>query len=305
MWRTVGQQSSTEQLSRSISEDTVHHAYMFVGPRHTGKNTLAVDLACALNCEGDEKPCGTCHVCHRILEEKHADVIITTPNTPIDADDSNGTPEDEPQGRSIRLPHIHKLQHISSLPPFEGKRKVLILENADHMTDEAANCLLKTLEEPPPYVTWILLVEDENRVLETVISRCQRIDVRPMPTGQLEHYLTETLGTAPENAHLLASISQGRTGWAISALTDESVLATRSARIESIIQLIYMGYAARFDLSRELDSQYKRDRASALETLDAWTTWWGPSGHEGRLHRQHSQRRLCQRPQRASSTRVA
>ncbi|MBN1856219.1 MAG: hypothetical protein JW846_04625 [Dehalococcoidia bacterium] len=273
MWRTLGQQSSIEQFSRGIAEDNIHHAYLFVGPAHTGKKTLAVDLACALNCDGDEKPCGTCNTCHRILEEKHADVIITTPATPID-DESNGQSEDGQPGRSIRLGHIHNLQHTSSLPPFEGRRKILIIDNADRMTDEAANCLLKTLEEPPPYITWILIAEDEDRILETVTSRCQRIDVRPLPSGELESHLCEALGAPPEQAHLLACVSQGRTGWAVSALTDESVLAGRSSRIESIIQLIHMGYAARFDLSRELDAQFKRDRAGALETLDGWSTWW-------------------------------
>ena len=274
MWRTVGQQSTIEQFSRSIGEDTVHHAYLFIGPGHTGKMTLAVDLAIALNCDGDEKPCGTSNTCRRIVEEKHADIIITTPQTLIDSDESGGAQEDGPLGRNIRLGHIHNLQHISSLPPFEGRQKILIIDKADRMTEEAANCLLKTLEEPPSYVTWILLVEDENRLLETVSSRCQRIDVRPLPTGQLEQYLSETLGAPPEKAHLLAAISQGHTGWAISALTDESVLTARSSRIESIIQLIHMGYAARFDLSRELDTQFKRDRSDAFDTLDTWATWW-------------------------------
>ena len=111
-------------------------------------------------------------------------------------------------------------------------------------------------------------------MLGTVVSRCQRIDVRPLPAGQLEQHLTDTLKAPPEKAHLLTAISQGCTGWALSALTDESVLAGRSARIESIIQLIYMGYGARFDLSRELDTQYKKDRATTLETLDGWVTWW-------------------------------
>ncbi len=274
MWHTVGQESSVELLSRSISQGNVHHAYLFVGPEHVGKRTFAIDLACALNCEGEQRPCGECRACRRILDGKHADIHIETLEDPAGAEDTDADAEEGRRGRTIRLHQIHRLQHTASLPPYEGKTKVLLIENADSMTGEAANCVLKTLEEPPPNIVWMLLAENENRLLTTIVSRCQRIDVRPMPAPQLETYLVETRGADPEHAALIARVLQGRTGLAISALTDESVLADRAARIESIIQLIYMGSSPRFDFARELDAQYKRDPRGVLETLAVWTTWW-------------------------------
>ncbi|MBE9506381.1 MAG: hypothetical protein IMY84_06135 [Chloroflexi bacterium] len=274
MWRTVGQESSTEMLSRSIGEGSIHHAYLFVGPEHVGKRTLAIDLACALNCESEQRPCGECRACLRIIDGKHAGIHVETLEDPAGPEDTDTDAEEGRRGRTIRLHQIHRLQHTSSLPPFEGKTKVLLIENADCMTSEAANCLLKTLEEPPPNVVWMLLAENENRLLETIVSRCQRIGVRPMPAPELQTYLVETRGADPEQAALVARVSQGRTGWAISALTDESVLADRSACIESIIQLIYMGYSPRFELARELDAQYRRDPRSVMQTLQVWTTWW-------------------------------
>jgi len=277
MWRTLGQESTIEWLSNSIREGAVHHAYLFLGPEHVGKMTLALDLACALNCQSDTPPCGECHACTRILEWKHADVVLPPP--PRDEDSS----EDEPpsagtttlsRAGNLRRGQMKDLEHMANLPPFEGKRKVLLVDDADHMTVDAANYILKALEEPPEYVVWMLLATDEKALLDTIISRCQRIDVRPMAVPELASVLMERYGANEERANLLARISQGRTGWAISALQDESVMAARASRLESIVQLIQMGPTARFDLAREMDQQYRRDQKTVLETLDVWTTWW-------------------------------
>ena len=275
MWRTFGQATTISWLSRSIREGEGHHAYLLLGPEHVGKRTLATDIACALNCTSAESPCGECEACRRILDSKHADVIAATLNEPIEAsEDSQPDEEDTHPGRNIRLRQVRRLQHMASLPPFEGRTKVLIIENSDRMTPEAANSILKSLEEPPQHVVWLLLAEDESHLLETIVSRCQRIDVLPAPVPDLERYLTESYGLEPERASLIARLSRGRTGWAILASTDESVLASRASRVETIIQLVYMTHTARFDLAREIESQYRRDPRGVLETLELWTTWW-------------------------------
>jgi len=274
MWRTLGQDSAIERLSRSVAEGTSHHAYLFLGPEHVGKRTLALDLACALNCEGDSVPCGTCRACSRILESKHADIHAVAIDTSAAADDAEADEETRKRHTRIVIEQIEDLQHAATLPPYEGKCKVLLVEHADLMSGEAANRILKTLEEPPPHVVWMLLAESEGRLLETVVSRCQRIDVRPMPVPELERHLVEQLHAPEDRARLVARVSRGRTGWALQAMTDESFLAERATQVESIVQLISMTYAARFDLSREMDAQYRRDRTGVLETLDQWTTWW-------------------------------
>ncbi|MCK9355851.1 MAG: hypothetical protein M0R22_01700 [Dehalococcoidia bacterium] len=273
MWRTLGQESTIERFSRSIRDNAIHHAYLFVGPEHVGKRTLALDLACALNCDASNRPCGECGTCRRIVEGKHPDVHAITL-------DAAGTPEDvevvEQDRRRTRISteQIEDLQHASTLPPFEGRWKVLLVENADRMSAEAGNRILKTLEEPPPHIVWMLLAEDENRLLDTVVSRCQRVDVKPLPPAQLERHLMTAHGVPEERARLLARVSRGRTGWALSALADDSVAAARASRIESMIQLVQMTYTARFDVSRETDVLYRRDSRAVLETLDIWTTWW-------------------------------
>ncbi len=274
MWRTIGQGSTVERLSRGVAEGITHHAYLFLGPEHVGKRTLAIDLACALNCIGDDVPCGTCRACSRILDGKHADIHAIT----LDDTGSAENLEIEEEGRRRRTriltEQIEDLQRASTLPPYEGRFKILLVEHADRMTNEAANRILKVLEEPPPHVVWMLLAENESRMLETVVSRCQRIDVREVPAPQLEGYLLEGYGASPDQARLIARISRGRTGWALQALADEALLKERAGRIETAIQLVFMTYSARFDVSRGLDALYRRDPRSVIDTLEQWTTWW-------------------------------
>ncbi len=274
MWRTIGQQGSTTRLSRSIAEGTIHHAYLFLGPEHVGKRTLAIDLACALNCEGGDPPCGACRACSRILEGKHSDIHDITLDESGSAEDLEIEEEGRKRRTRILTEQIEDLQHASTLPPYEGRFKIMMVNHADRMTDAAANRILKVLEEPPAQVVWMLLAENESRLLETVVSRCQRVDVHAMPIPQLERHLVESCGAAPEQARLIARISRGRTGWALQALKDESLLSDRVARVESAIQLVSMTFSARFDFSRDLDAQYRRERPRVIETLDQWITWW-------------------------------
>ena len=262
-----------ERLSRSIADGSTHHAYLFLGPEHVGKRTLAIDLACALNCVGDRPPCGACTACTRILAERHADIFAVSLDSDPTAQEQESDEEATRRKTRVSTQQIEDLQHASTLPPYEGKWKVLLVEHADHMSAEAANRILKTLEEPPPHVVWMLLAESEDRLLDTIVSRCQRVDVKPMAIPELERHLAST-GASPERAQLAARVSRGRTGWALSALRDDSLMTERAARVESTIQLISMTYGARFDLSRELDTLYRRDPARVLETLEQWTTWW-------------------------------
>ncbi len=273
MWRTLGQGSTIERFSRSIRDNAIHHAYLIVGPEHVGKRTLALDLACALNCDTANVPCGECVSCRRIIEGKHSDIHAITLDAAGTAEDIEVVEADRRRTR-ISTEQIEDLQRTSTLPPFEGRWKVLLVENADRMSAEAGNRILKTLEEPPPHIVWMLLAEDENRLLDTVVSRCQRVDVKPLPAPELERYLITAHGVPEDRARLLARVSRGRTGWALSALADESVATARTSRIESMIQLIQMTYTARFDFSRETDVLYRRDSRAVLETLDIWTTWW-------------------------------
>ncbi len=266
MWPVVGQNRIVSLLQRSLEREALAHAYLLVGPPHVGKMTLALNLARALNCVAAEPPCGMCDSCQKIISAKHADVqIIGLVN-----DDSSA--ESKPR-TEIGIDQIRQLQHSSSLPPFEGKYKVFIIDGAEFLSIEAANCLLKTLEEPLGKVIFILLTTDERLIPATVISRCQRLELLPLAAGEVEAALNQQ-GVEPPKAKLLARLSHGCLGWALSAADDDSLLRLRGERRDRLLDIINADYDQRFDYASQLAVQFSQNRGLVQEVLDLWLDWW-------------------------------
>ncbi|MFC2048414.1 ATP-binding protein [Chloroflexota bacterium] len=186
VWQVVGQTNVVSLLQRGLGTDSLAHAYLFVGPAHVGKMTLALNLAQALNCEATEPPCGECTSCQKIASAKHADVQI------IGLSHGEDSAEAKPQ-TEISIDQIRQIQHSASLPPFEGRYRVFIIDGAELLSIEAANCLLKTLEEPAAKVVFILLTTNERLLPETVISRCHRIELPPLAVNKVEAALNSNL----------------------------------------------------------------------------------------------------------------
>ena len=257
MWQVIGQDKILALLDRSLEENNTAHAYLLVGPHHVGKRTLALNLAQALNCDGHKPPCGQCYSCHRILEHKHADVIC------IGLDSKT----------EIGIDAMRELQRLANLPPYEGKCKVFIIEDAEYLSTEAANSLLKILEEPPPKVVWLLLTAEEARLLPTVISRCQRLELKPMPLEQVEQILISGYNIDAGKAKLLARLCHGCLGWAISSLADD-ILEQRSQRVTKLSSLTSASLEQRFAYAQELATQFSQNRRSVAEVMGTWLGWW-------------------------------
>jgi DNA polymerase III subunit delta' len=263
MWQTAGQDRIIGFLTDSIKRGSLAHAYLFTGPPHVGKMTLAIDLARTLNCNSDQSPCDSCRTCQRIAQGKHPDVIMIDKNAGRD-------PKDRKKASEIGIDTIREhLQRGSSLPPYEGKYKVYIIEDADLMSVEAANCLLKTLEEPPNHVVIILLTAEENVLLPTVISRCQRFELKPVSIPEIESRLSTNTELPPEKVRLLARLSGGCLGWALSAVGDDSFIKSREARLAEFVALISRGWDERISYIQQLPS----DRKGATEIFDLWISW--------------------------------
>lgn len=258
MWQIVGQEAAVGLLERSLKGGKLSHAYLFVGPKHVGKLTLALNLAQALNCEGDEKPCSTCPQCLRIAGGKHADVQVIGRDGKVE----------------IGIDQIREMGHSANLRPFEGRHRVFIIDGAEHLSHEAANSLLKTLEEPPPQVQLVLLAVNERLLLPTVLSRCQKLTLRPLPIPVIEHYLIGRWSVAPQRAKILARLSSGCLGWAAAALTDEHLLSERAVRLGALIHLASVGWEERFAYAAQLANQFHIDRESVGEVLSLWIGWW-------------------------------
>ena len=202
----VGQKHIVKTLQNAIEKNKVAHAYIFSGPRGTGKTTMAKLLAKALNCTCDgAKPCNVCSNCVAINEGSHPDVIE------IDAASNNGVDE------------VRDLIEKVKYAPILGKYKVYIIDEVHMMTPGAFNSLLKTLEEPPEHVVFILATTDVHKVLPTVLSRCQRFDFSKIEYDDIKNRIEEILNIEnisyePEVTSLVAELADGGMRDALSIL---------------------------------------------------------------------------------------
>jgi DNA polymerase-3 subunit delta' len=267
MWHIIGQDKAVSLLQRSLDKGKLAHAYLLVGPASVGKTTLALNLAQALNCEQSQPPCGECDSCHKIASGKHADVQIIGLA-------GNGASTEARTRTEISIDQIRQIQHTASLPPFEGKCRVYIIDGAEQMSTEASNCLLKTLEEPVDRVVFILLSTSEKLLLETIISRCQRIELPPLGEGEVEQALIKHWQVEQQKAHLLSRLSHGRLGWAIDALSDDGVLQQREERLNTFIEVMNSDYEERFACASGVAFQFSRNRGMVFELLTLWRDFW-------------------------------
>jgi DNA polymerase-3 subunit delta' len=264
MWQVIGQERVVSLLQHGLEAGKLSHAYLVVGPEHVGKMTLALNLAQALNCEAAERPCLKCPACNKIAGRSHADVqtIGLLKN------------EDGTEAKLISIEQIKDMQHDASLPPFEGKHKVFIIENAELLSLDAANRLLKTLEEPLDNVTFILLTVNDKLLPLTVISRCQRLELAPLPLDAETAALVARLNIEPERARLLAGLSHGCAEWAIAAAADDSLLQQRSEAMDVMLGVIGADYEERFAYAARLAARFNQDRGAVYRVLDLWRDYW-------------------------------
>ncbi len=264
-WKIVGQDTAVSLLQRGLERGMVSHAYLLVGPAHVGKMTLALELACALNCQADEPPCGECSSCRKIAEEKHADVQVIGVLSEGESDKDKSRVE-------IGVGQIEQLQHQASLPPFEGRCKVFIIDGAESLSHGAANRLLKTLEEPVERVVFVLLTVNDRLLPETIVSRCQRLELPPLALADVEVALGD--GCEPEQARLLARLSRGRLGWAMAAADDAGLMQKRADMMDKLDGVLDAGGEDRFTYAAQLATQFGKDRRAALDVLGMWLDYW-------------------------------
>ena len=267
MWQVIGHNRIVSLLQQALVRGPLAHAYLLVGPAHVGKMTLALNLAQALNCQTTERPCGECDSCQKIASANHADVEIIGLLQNTDSSDTKLRAE-------ISIDQIRQMQHSASLPPFEGSYKTFIIEGAEFLSHEAANCLLKTLEEPVDKVVFILLTINDSLFPATVVSRCQRLQLRPLAIAEVESALNSRWGVEPQRAQLLSRLSHGCLGWALSAVFDEGVLQLQEEEMARLLNIINNNYTERFTHAAQLAAQFTKNRAKVYHVLDLWLDYW-------------------------------
>lgn len=193
VWDSLSGSRSATGLARQIAGDEVAHSWLLLGPPGAGKRVAAMAMAAAVNCpEETGVGCGHCSSCERIARRRHPDVHHVAPEGPL-------IPVD--QIRESVIPEAAR-------SPFEGRRKVFIIEEAERMNDAAQNALLKTLEEPQPDTMFVLISDREDELLETIQSRCRIVRLEPLSTERVIEIL-EAQGATSEDARIAASVAAG------------------------------------------------------------------------------------------------
>ena len=264
-WPIIGNRAVVDRIEAEFSRERLSHASLVHGPQGVGKMTLAVTLAMALSCTDSPKPCGACAQCKRIERKLHTDVLI------LGLD--NGE-TDEDARKEIGIEAIKDLLQSAGLKPYEGTCKVFIIDGAERLSAEAANRLLKTLEEPPPNVYFVLLAVDVGSVLPTIVSRCRSYELRPLPTLLIEQALVTRFHLPAMEAHALAAASLGSIGWAFQAAEDEALMVDRDERLRQVSELSQSDYHQRLELSGRMAGQYAKRRDEVTQLLTALRQWW-------------------------------
>jgi DNA polymerase-3 subunit delta' len=249
-----GQDRQIAVLQRTVACGRLPHAYLFYGVKGVGKKTTAVTLAKTLNCKNNgTDSCDICTACSKIDHGNHPDIFLI-----------------RPEGIFIKIEEIRALQNQAKYRPFEGKKRVFIIEDAERLNIPAANALLKTLEEPGPSNILILTTSRPYLMLPTIISRCQKIRFSPVRKDTIVAFLMERYMLEKEVSLILAASSGGSIGKVLEIM-DESYIALKRNLIEKITS--YNGERDSMQLlllTRELGG----DRNAVLEKMNILKSWY-------------------------------
>jgi DNA polymerase III subunit delta' len=257
-WDLLGHEWAVDMLRQHVAHESTRHAYLFAGPAGLGRRTLALRFAQALNCTQPLRPgvpCGRrCRECRQIEAMIHPDLTVI---------------QAESEGGILKVDQVRQVRRSLTLKPYQSRYRVAIFLRFQEANDNAANALLKTLEEAPSYAVLILTADNPEQLLPTIVSRCEIVRLRPLPVGAVTAFL-ETHGADEEKASLIAHISGGRPGYALRLLQDPAALAFRDERLADLRSLLPAGRVDKFAYAEKL----ARDKEVMRGVLLLWLSFW-------------------------------
>lgn len=256
-WNLVGHEWAVDMLKKHIVNGTTRHAYLFAGPPGIGRRTLALRFAQALNCRTPVDvgiPCGQCRDCKQIEAMHHADITI------VQADSEGGT---------LKVDQIRETRRMLTLKPYQANYRVALFLRFQEANDNAANALLKTLEEAPSYAVLILTADNPEQLLPTIVSRCEVLRLRPLHIEGIQREL-EQRGMEAGGAKLIAHISGGRFGYTLRLIENEALLEKREERLNDLQSLISASRVEKFAYADKLS----KDKESMRQAVLIWLSYW-------------------------------
>ncbi|MEZ4699391.1 MAG: DNA polymerase III subunit delta' [Rhodothermales bacterium] len=285
----IGQERAVDVMRRGLEQQRLAHAYLFYGPEGSGKRAAAIELAKALQCERDQpEACGECLPCQKVARLIHPDVQVLFPY-PGDVDETEVAERlrllaENPYAviDFIRRPFLNDASKVSnkqaiytvarmhqelrrsmSFKPVEGRHKVAILTDVEFMRVEAANAFLKLLEEPSPRTVFILITSRTDKLLPTILSRCQRLRFDPLSNEAIAAALESRAQMPPDAAKMLARMSNGSYSAALELAGNEELLAHR----EQVVEFMRLAYTGHID---KLSDRIVSLGALGRERLKGW-----------------------------------
>jgi DNA polymerase-3 subunit delta' len=257
-WNLIGHEWAVQMLKQHVAQGTHRQSYLFTGPESVGRNTLALRFAQALNCPQPlnlGEPCLECQTCSQLERYVHPDLAVV---------------ESEQKGGQLKVDQIRELQHGLSLAPYDAKYRIAILRRFEEANRQAANALLKTLEEPPRQVVMIMTAASVDSLLPTIVSRCEVVRLRPVPSAVLNQGLSTKWQIPLKDADLLTHLSGGRPGYAYRLFQNPEELANRKTWLEDQLNLMA---SSRVDRFHYVESMSKNPQ-SLPEILKVWQSFW-------------------------------
>jgi len=248
----VGQRQAIKILQREIVTSSVSGAYLFIGPDGVGKTLTALTFAKTLNCKGGGMDsCDNCSSCRKIDHLNHPDVHII-----------------KSEGNSIKIEQIRRLKREIGYKPYEGKKKVWIVQKADRLTLEASNSLLKVLEEPPSDSVLILISQSQRKLLPTILSRCEVIRFLPLSSKEIESLTSKYLPQNSPKLSLIAKLARGRIGEAIRLIKEEKLLKERENTLDRLSANLSIEEI--FNTASQWENYNTKELESILDILLFW-----------------------------------
>lgn len=251
----VGHEQIIEHFQNAISMDKISHAYILAGEKGSGKRAVATAFAQTLQCEqGQNDACGICHSCKQAESRNHPDIIYVTHEKPS----SIGVEE-------IRDQLVGDVQ----IKPYSSRYKVYIVNDAEKMTVQAQNALLKTIEEPPAYAVILLLTSNVSSMLPTILSRCVTLSMKPVADDEVKKYLMEHVQVPDYQADVCVAFAQGNIGKAVQLASSDSFNEIRSAALHLLKNVRKMDMSDIMSHVKGI-SEFKLEIQDFLDFLAVW-----------------------------------
>lgn len=256
-WDVFGHDWAVEMLHGHVTQAALRHAYLITGPSGVGRRTLAIRLAQALSCPSPSAPgvpCRACRACKQVEAGQNIDLMLV---------------QAEHEGGTLKVEQVREVQKFLSLKPYQSAYKIVIFLRFQEANPNAANALLKTLEEAPSYGLLLLTADNAEQLLPTIVSRCEILRLRPVSVDAVESFLVARQ-IEPEKARLLAHLSDGRPGYALRLAGDEKTLDFRAEKLDDLRNLLAAPLRERFAYAEKI----AKDKDALRRSLFLWLSWW-------------------------------